>query len=340
MKKKVYLLFAIIGLGVATLCSCGEKKITVNGTDGTEYESYQECCAANDYEAAHKYLAKMQNDEAFSKDYNNAKEFVFKQEALFLMSQGDENAKKRIVYLLKEEGDNNDHVSMLIDLAIENDDESFVKTLGNQYTIGVESENLKKLSEYLSSKQSEENKEFLMALFKKLDEEDLLLEQAIKNNDKAFILEYASDHLTLSNTALLNYLAEMNDKQLSEKILGILTEKENDIPNKPSLGTIQSDYKGQPDRVYDSYIHSVENYNNACRTLLNIAIKNKNSYLAQRIVNKGKQNIAYKTIGSWRIVEKSYNGTALKAIKVELNNTDINDIKASYQEAVRSGAFK
>ena len=133
MNMKKTLLFAMIGFSVATLCSCGN--ITVKGADGTEYESYQECCAANDFEAAHLYLTKMQNKEI--EGYSAAKEYVFQKEALYLMSLGDEGAKKRIIYLLKEDGDDKAIISKLMDLAIVNDDAEFVITLINQYGDGI-----------------------------------------------------------------------------------------------------------------------------------------------------------------------------------------------------------
>jgi hypothetical protein len=278
-------------------------------------------------------------------EFLTAKEYVFKNEALYLMSMDDEKAKRRIVYLLKEEGNNNDHVAMLIDLAIENDDEAFVKTLGNQYTSGATDEDLKKLSAYLSSKKSEGNREFLMALFKKLDEEDLLLDLAIKNSDKAFILEYASNHLTLSNTALLNYLAAIKDRQLSEKILGALTEEENRIPNRPSLGIVMvhDPYGGanMNKKEYLRYERAISNYNKECQSVLNVAINNKNQYLAQRVVTKAKPNISYVNLGDWeKVVNKTQNSSWDYAWKFSISNEEANAIRKAYQEAVRSGVFR
>ena len=113
-------------------------KITVKGKDGTKYESYQECCAAQDFQAAHLFLAKMEQAGKGNWYITDAKKFVFKQEALYLMSIGDEASKKRIIYLLKEEENEYDvwnkykyieHVDMLIDLAIENDDDQLVMSL-------------------------------------------------------------------------------------------------------------------------------------------------------------------------------------------------------------------
>lgn len=111
-------------IAILFLSACG--KISVKGTDGTVYNSYQECCAAQDFQAAHIFLTKM---EQAGKSTYSAKEYIFKQEALFLMSQGDDNAKMRILYLIKEEGGSDDYIDMIIDLAIMNDDDKFVMSL-------------------------------------------------------------------------------------------------------------------------------------------------------------------------------------------------------------------
>ena len=161
--KKIKLFFCM--MAVVVLTTCVEKKITVKGADGTEYESYQECCAAQDFQAAHQFLARMKNASAekedyyekkeFEKKYEEAKEEVFKQEALYLMGIGDEQAKKRILYLLKE-GGNDEHISMLIDLAMENGDADFVKSLMRQYTKEIGDEDFEKLIKFFVEKQDEE----------------------------------------------------------------------------------------------------------------------------------------------------------------------------------------
>ena len=159
MKRIKFLSFCCIAVFLLTACG---NKITVKGEDGTEYESYQECCAAQDFQAAHQFLTKMESgmgkDYDKNKEYEVAREYVFKQEALYLMSIGDETAQKRILYLLKEEGAGNDaHIGMLIDLAIDNDEENFVKALMNQFKDGYKGEYLTKIVDYLATKPSEEN---------------------------------------------------------------------------------------------------------------------------------------------------------------------------------------
>jgi hypothetical protein len=331
MKKT--LLLAIIVISIATLCSCGN--ITVKGADGTEYESYQECCAANDYEAAHKYLAKMQDDAWYGVgERKSAKEYVFKHEALFLMSIGDEDAKKRIVYLLKEEGNNNNHVSMLIDLAIENDDEAFVKTLANQYSKGANQENLRKLKDYLLQK-ADSNYEFILSLFKKMGYHELQFETALQCKDYEFIKEHVADSLSFKRENLLNLLSGIKDKGISEQIVGLLTPLENNIPLRPKLGNFYN-HMWEVNDYYD-YQKAVKNYNEHCSTLLNFAIKNGNQFLAERIMKKFKSNIVYNEVKSGY---RKDDGAYFVIYNSKIDNSEINSAKAAYQEAVRSGAFK
>lgn len=333
--KKNLVLVAIIGLVISTLCGCG---IKVKGADGTEYESYQECCAANDYEAAHKYLAKMKNN-TFSRDYESAKEYVFKNEALYLMSIGDENAKKRIIYLLKEEGGNNNHVSMLIDLALENDDEAFVKSLANQYDKRADKEKLMKVMEYLNQKDTDENDKYLYGLFKKLEANDLLLEMAIKNHEMEFIKRYASDSLSLDNKTVLNRLAEIKDNQVSEIIIASLLSKVTFDGTKPKVGKRFGDgnsgyeaYKEAP----KIYCRSVSRNNKICLEILSIAIKAKNLYLAKRAAENVKTNY---------IITSRYVGDAIGAhgmyeYVTQEDNGERGEAQKMLNDAIKAGAFK
>lgn len=334
MKKNLVLL-ALIGFAMFTLCGCGKEKLTVTGQDGQEFESYQECCAAEDFQAAHQFLAKMENSDDWQGDLGEAKEYVFKREALYLMSIGDAAAQKRIIYLLKEEGEDNELVSQLIDLAIDDDDEDFVKKLANQYTSEVENESLKRLSEYLFSK-SEENTESLKSLYKKLNKENLLFDLAVQENNTEFIDEYISSNLSLSNTSLLEFAASRNEKKYSEMIMGLLTKEEGEIDKKPQMGVVRKHYY-EDDENFEceckNFSYSVKRFNEKCQNVLGIAISNKNQYLAQRVVSKFKSNINY---------EKSVDAkdSHYWIFKVTADNNDINEAKATYNEAVRSGTFR
>lgn len=335
-------LLVIYCLSIFLFISCSEKKITVKGADGTEYESYQECCAAQDFQAAHQFLAKIENTEDSGFDLYDAKEYVFKQEALFLMSQDNDAAKKRILYLLKEEGGNDEHVEMLIDLAIDNDDEDFVKVLAKQHKKLTSEEILRKIVQFLYLEKGDNNLDFVTMLLNEVNRGDLLLEVVAEKGDEKLLLSLAQSYtgeLSLSNEKLITILAGTRDKNISEKLIALLDETR--IANRPVIGVIKSDHYGDLDSSYDNYISSVKSFNKDCFTLLNIAIKSKNQYLAQRVLPRFKSNIVYTNLGDWEeIVEKSKYCSVYRAYKVTTDNTEINSMKNIYQEAVRSGVFK
>ena len=91
--KKILVLLAMIGISIATLCSCGSK--SVKGADGTEYSSYQEACRHQDFVAAYDWIEKNNGSD-------DDKDYVFNAEMLYLTSLGTEEASNRIVYLLAE----------------------------------------------------------------------------------------------------------------------------------------------------------------------------------------------------------------------------------------------
>ena len=325
MKRIDYLALFIASIVMLVMTSCGP-------SFGKDLD-YRKACQEGDFEKAQQIVTLLKDEVAYAQttsmygDENRghyvraarekaeeAEEYVFKSEVLFLMSQDDEMAKKRIIYLLKE-GGNDDHVSMLIDLAIENDDDAFVRTLANQYKEDVSEERLKKLMEYLSEKSDEENANF--------------------------IDNYISKYLTISNTSLLKYIAGNKGQNNSEKVLGYLTIIEKDIPTRPALGLIKSKSHGKLDDQYDNYNTAIKNYNDACQTILNIAISSNNQYLAQRVITKAKPGLTFKELGDWcRVVEKTRYVSVYNAFRVTLDNADMNTIKTAYKEAVRSGAFK
>jgi len=133
--------------------------------------------------------------------------------------------------------------------------------------------------------------------------------------------------------------------RLSDAIVdAVLAEEEKDIPTRPALGTIKvhDPYGGDNmDSDYVNYQYKVSQFNSQCNSILSIAIKCKNTYLAQRAVAKTKTNISYRNLGDWEhVVLRTTNSSWNYAWKVTLDNTEANAIKAAYQEAVRSGAFK
>ena len=105
MKRIKFLSICCVSAFLLTACgsssSKNEEKVSITSSDGKEYESYEEACHAQDYEAAHKFLTAMK--KAGSSDYEEAREYIFSQEALYLIAMNEETSTKRIFFLLQED---------------------------------------------------------------------------------------------------------------------------------------------------------------------------------------------------------------------------------------------
>ena len=179
----------------------------------------------------------------------------------------------------------------------------------------------------------------LLDVAKKIGDTDLA--NRFETIIQSTISNLSSGNVSLSDISLIKYMAETKDKNNSEKIIGLLAEKEKKIPGRPALGVVKSNSYGKLDKPYVDYNTSVKNYNDACRAILDIAIASKNQYLAQRVITKAKQSLASVELGDWcKVVEKTRYNSLYNAFKVTLDNSEINSIKATYQEAIRSGAFE
>jgi len=365
------------------LVACGEKKITVKGADGTEYESYQECCTAQDFQAAHQYLAKMQNDKDFKDDYDSAKDFVFKQEALYLMSLGDEAAKKRIIYLLKEEGANDSRIDMLMDLAIDADDEDFVKTLTKHYAYGPNAYILQKIVGFLYiEKGGQANTDFLLTLLNRYNKGDLLLDATVEKGDEALLVKLAQqyngtmdfntfknviDFLKATNSThyqtileqLITKVGKNNPnlrtfvlenrvtgaaKEYADMILNLIAEEV--VPNEnlphPALG-MRDYYEGS------DALKAINQHNENCRKLLNIAINAGNKDLAQKALRLFTKDILiYKGGNDQQTPDGRWATKAPNGIWVDGNHCYVAkyteeskaEAQKKYDKAVKSGAFK
>jgi len=130
------LVFVLTMCGMCGLIAIGENwdditewwnktEICVKGENGEKFQSYQAACDAQDFAAAHQYVVKM--EEASRKDRTieeddilDAKEYVFKKEAAYLILDQGENGERRALYYLKELPEERlvSCASHLIDLAI------------------------------------------------------------------------------------------------------------------------------------------------------------------------------------------------------------------------------
>lgn len=171
-------------------------EISVKGESGEKFHSYQAACEAQDFAAAHQYVVKM--EEASRKDRTikeddilDAKEYVFKKEAAYLLLDQGENGERRALYYLKELP--RDIIvscaSHLIDLAI------MVKNSGLAYNA---------LEILINSVKRGDNNYIIL---ENIDEiSDKLLDFAISNADKE-----------LANKILLLFYNSHNKKNAHQK---------------------------------------------------------------------------------------------------------------------------
>lgn len=407
--------------------SCGSKEptIKVTGQDGRVFSSYQEACAAQDFTAAHQYLAVLKSTadsyhgKGGSRNYdkylhyiglfNEGEAYVYKNEALFLMTMDDDDfITKRLMFLLKEAGDegNDSRCNMLVDLAIDMDKEGIVKALTKMYKNGIPASELSKITEYLYVQKGDGNLEFVKSLLNRNGKGELIMDAAIlkdnvplvvesaglvtgeisfsdfmkvmdflkgrgskdyqrvcnllapKVDDKSGMLDYAlaTKQVALAKQLLQSYgtiniydkkmiakLAAVNDKSISDKIILELAERGNSVPPMPSIsGYLRSSYSGKMDRETDhgNYNDAAKAFNSDCKSIMNIAIANKNLYLAKTAISKMKRTLTFQNVGSWQIADHTYNGTSLYAYKASTSREDINAAQKALNEAISSGSFK
>lgn len=164
-----------------------EEVFSVKGADGTQYETYQQACRANDFEAAHEFIdliynklvkvieetdpsgtySALNSSMEYEKQFQSAEDYVFKQEMMYLMSNGDEQSSDKILYLLTElqvlgeplnEGMNdyydadclpqrlysqyvkrfNSHCDQILDLAISQNNEYLAKKVLGMYKKNID----------------------------------------------------------------------------------------------------------------------------------------------------------------------------------------------------------
>ncbi len=199
---KVFIAIVVVAIAICLLViifkgkSKGEKNETkvenveevfsVKGADGTQYKTYQQACRANDFEAAHEFIDLIYNKLAmvieetdpsganayntslkYEKQFQSAEDYVFKQEMMFLVSNGDEQSSDKILYLLTElqvlgeplnEGLNNyydaeslpqrlysqyikrfnNHCDQILDLAISQNNEYLAKKVLGMYKENID----------------------------------------------------------------------------------------------------------------------------------------------------------------------------------------------------------
>ena len=231
-------------------CGSGNSGDFAKGTG--MYDSYQEACRAQDFEAAHKFIEELEIEanrpraswERFE-DYKNSVIYVFNHESRYLMSLNSPDAQKRIIYLIKEldkdtfEEEINEQIDALIDIAIDNDDADFAVTLLKQYSSKVVAVDKNALIDYLASKNERYLSETLLTLLSEARKQSVTKKPALGISE---FDHYGGEHA--------EFIDECND-----------------------------------------FKESVLKYNGLCKNALSCAIKHGNKYLAQRTVSMFTESI-------------------------------------------------
>lgn len=254
--------------------------------------------------------------------------------------KGDENIDFISVLLNR-----NDKNEILLNAAIEKGDEKLVVDMAQSQSGTLSLTTFKNVMEFLSSHNNPKYKSLFEQLSTKVLNIEGLLDYAIEKGQKNVAKRLLQNQkVTIDNKEMISRFASLNDKQCSDLILQALAELEKEVPNMPSVkGYVKSGTSGEMDKYTDhgAYNIAAKDYNNQCKSVLSIAITNKNLYLANKIVAKMKQTLLFEEVGDWvRVVEKTKYTSLYNAFKVSISNEDIDSAKQTLNSAIKDGSFK
>ena len=367
MKMRMIKAFAMIGIAIATLCSCGSK--SVKGADGKEYDSYQAACINEDFNAAYEWIEKNNGSE-------EDKDYVFNAEMLFLASQNTEEASNRILYLLSEfqipgtpvvpgreyegkeykEAKNylagierfNNRCNNVLDLAIAQGNEKLacaVVALFKENFLFWEQpwrENIDifdsgDASDYYSRTHHDINKakEKLEVAYK------IFIKNAINSGDIDQVKRMVPIGLKVGDSDLISQLASLKNKEISDEILNLISEFKIKGSRVPSniYDDVFDHYSSSYNKNYIDYISSINEYNKVCDQIFEIAISKGNDYLAKNVLLKYKEDV-YKLQGGSGVKTpdgKPFKNNGLYYVYYKYDSK--NNAQKRYNEAVKSGAF-
>lgn len=228
--------YFLCGIALILLAACGsssskneEEKITVISSDGKEYESYEEACYAQDYEAAHKFLTAMKKADA--SDYEEAREYVFSKEALYLIAMNDESSTKRLFFLLQEDANEvsnsvrDARCNTIIELAIKQNNETLVEQTVGMYNGQIEIPVLRKIYNYIYKEGRNEDKTSMIDFLFKNNGIEIMVDDAISNQDDALLMQIiakCSDKNLDVSKKIIKYFAVKKDRKQIASLNAIL----------------------------------------------------------------------------------------------------------------------
>ncbi len=159
--------------------------------------------------------------------------------------------------------------------------------------------------------------------------------------DNDYILDLFAKNATLENEILIEYLAKKNDSESSNQVVSILSrEFRNCKKPNPGLNDAYCMDESLP-QYRDEYNWS--KFNNLLNKYLNIAIANHNKYLAEKTLGLYTQTAVKiepdNVMGKgWY---KKYKGVEIDGnhCYIEFNNSEKDEARRNYNDALKSGAF-
>lgn len=338
MKNVFLTIVSIITMVVMVACG-GNTKITVKGANGTEYESYQECCEVQDFGAAHQYLAKMKHEidvytekhseklndwdseeyqklRAMEEAYDEACKYVLHREALFLIADGSKDAVNRLFFLIEEDGGDHISASTYIDLAFtQNNTYLATKMLASDNSLSTE-KNVQK------------------AIASNMDE---IVDIMLGNAPSLIEVPVCAQYYRTRDESLYNKYMQIHQQAIKDQ----LNIELNRLISKGDFSFISKGIhhdRYKVEKEVDASISKISDFNSECVTLIQKAIKYKSKDIANSALKQMKPNIENFVGRDYPKVDGVHLGYNTSYIRYVEN--DINDAKKIIQEAERSGAFK
>ncbi len=297
MKRLIRLLFITCVVLIISSCGSSSNDGTKDG-DKSEFSTYKEALAANDFDAVHKILSQAETEiakcnsssdredfaerfgfDAYDRDLNKVKLEVLKSELTFLVSQNNEELNDRIIFLINENSEllkdkNDEYCNHVATLAANQGNEELVKKIAQQF-----------------------NNQF-----------SILDNSAVSQfgKDKEFYVDMRYDLL-----------------------------KQGVDVSRPQLGIVKSDYYGKLDKEYERYNKAIKTYNRHCINAIEDALDAGDKDMANKISRLVKKNIMIEDLGDWcKVVEKEYNHSSVyEAFKVTEDDSDIKEAQSLIKNA-------
>lgn len=297
----VFLGFCVLGAFMLDELSLGLIKSYFQG-NGTDYGSYKEALAVNDYEAAHKIIDLAEYEkgkcdgaadaQGFANrfgfkpsEFDETKSEILQSELTYLVAQNIEDVNDRIIFLINE---NHDFLHRI------------------DYRDVSENDKVCNLVATLAANRG--NEELIRKIAQQFDNPRLILE----------------------NSTVLKF--GKGKEFYFDMIYDIL--KEGVDVSRPQIGRVKVD--DYVKKEYDSYIESISSYNKLCINAMQEAIDAGKMNSAKQLSRLVKKNIKYENLGDWcKVVEKTKNSSKYDAYKVTEDDSDIKEANRILKSALK-----